>query len=72
MLVAGAVVQQLDLQQPDGMDVCRETLEELDASWCRNVTARALGQLADACPNLQTLRLFGCSQVCPWSAYEQV
>ena len=41
----------------------RETLEELDASWCRGVTAQGLGLLADSCPNLNSLRLFGCSQV---------
>ena len=41
-----------------------EVLEELDLSWCRGVSGPAVGLLADSCPNLRKLRLFGCSQVC--------
>ncbi|KAK9811364.1 hypothetical protein WJX72_002569 [[Myrmecia] bisecta] len=42
---------------------CRDHLEELDVSWCRNVPSAALGMLADSCPLLQTLHVWGCSQV---------
>lgn len=38
-------------------------LEDLDLSWCRGITGAAVGMLADACPNLRRLRLFGCTQV---------
>ena len=44
---------------------CREHLEELDISWCRGIPAKALGLLADSCPNLAQLQMFGCSQVTP-------
>ncbi|KAK9840274.1 hypothetical protein WJX74_006585 [Apatococcus lobatus] len=44
---------------------CREHLEELDISWCRGIPARALGLLADSCPNLTQLEMWGCSQVTP-------
>ena len=40
-------------------------LEELDVSWCRGITGAALGMLADTCPNLRLLRLFGCTQARP-------
>ena len=43
---------------------CSEVLEELDVSWCRGITGAALGMLADSCPRLRLLRLFGCTQVC--------
>ena len=43
-----------------------EVLEELDLSWCRGVSGPAVGLLADSCPNLRKLRLFGCSQVHSW------
>ncbi|KAJ7556353.1 hypothetical protein O6H91_05G079300 [Diphasiastrum complanatum] len=41
----------------------RGTLEVLDASFCREMTDEALGFLSDACSQLHTLRLFGCTQV---------
>ncbi|KAK9839587.1 hypothetical protein WJX84_000432, partial [Apatococcus fuscideae] len=44
---------------------CREHLEELDVSWCRGIPAKALGLLADSCPNLTRLQVWGCSQVTP-------
>ncbi|GJP43874.1 hypothetical protein CLOM_g3276, partial [Closterium sp. NIES-68] len=40
-----------------------ESLESLDVSWCRSVSNHALGLLADSCPNLSRLCLYGCSQV---------
>ena len=33
-------------------------------SWCRGVPESWLGLLADACPNLRKLTIFGCTQVC--------
>lgn len=48
--------------------MCSDVLEELDLSWCRGVSGPALGMLADSCPKLRKLRLFGCSQVPPLSA----
>eukprot|EP00850_Spirogloea_muscicola_P000622 SM000002S05702 [mRNA] locus=s2:1777468:1780750:+ [translate_table: standard] len=39
------------------------SLERLDLSWCRDVSDEALGLLADSCPLLRRLNLFGCSQV---------
>lgn len=41
----------------------RSSLETLDVSWCRQVTDQGLGLLADSCPNLSELRMFGCTQV---------
>ena len=43
--------------------VCRESLEELNISWCRGVPEPWLGVLADACTCLRKLTVFGCSQV---------
>ena len=43
--------------------VCRESLEELNISWCRGVPEPWLGVLADACICLRKLTVFGCSQV---------
>ncbi len=43
----------------------RARLEALDVSWCRGIPEEALGRLVDACPALETLTLFGCSQVGP-------
>jgi hypothetical protein len=39
---------------------CRRSLQYLDLSWCRKVSQEALGALADACPRLETLVLWGC------------
>lgn len=41
----------------------RDRLEELDVSWCQKVTNTALGLVADSCPNLQRLHLWGCTQI---------
>lgn len=41
----------------------RESLEELNVSWCRGVPEPWLGVLADACSSLRMLTVFGCSQV---------
>ncbi|KAH9321108.1 hypothetical protein KI387_015747, partial [Taxus chinensis] len=40
-----------------------ENLSRLDVSWCRKLTDEALGLLADSCPCLRELILFGCTQV---------
>ena len=45
------------------MCACRESLEELNISWCRGVPEPWLGVLADACTCLRKLTVFGCSQV---------
>ncbi|CAL8469688.1 g9229 [Coccomyxa elongata] len=42
---------------------CRESLEELDVSWCRGASEAWLGVLADSCSSLRQLTIFGCSQV---------
>ncbi|KAK9794646.1 hypothetical protein WJX73_008709 [Symbiochloris irregularis] len=42
---------------------CCESLVEVNLSWCRGVTSRALGMLADACPGLTCLTLYGCTQI---------
>ena len=41
----------------------RDRLEELDISWCRNVSLEALGMLADNCVALKKLHIWGCSQI---------
>ena len=41
----------------------RDSLEDLDVSWCRGVSGAWLGVLTDACANLRRLTLFGCTQV---------
>ena len=60
-----------------------DILEEVDLSWCQGISGPALGLLADSCPRLLKLRLFGCSQVgtaceqlschpghsCTWNVY---
>ena len=48
-----------------GIRARRDTLEELDVSWCRGVSGAWLGVLTDACANLRSVTLFGCTQVCP-------
>ena len=45
------------------LGLCSEKLEEADFSWCRGISNKALGLLADSCPQLRKLTLFGCSQV---------
>eukprot|EP00879_Flechtneria_rotunda_P026293 GHRR01028028.1.p1 GENE.GHRR01028028.1~~GHRR01028028.1.p1 ORF type:complete len:517 (+),score=163.65 GHRR01028028.1:303-1853(+) len=42
---------------------CKETLQELDISFCRGVPEGALGQLVDKCERLERLKLYGCSQL---------
>ena len=42
---------------------CKKTLEEVDVSWCRHVESTSLGVLADSCPLLQRLVVWGCSQI---------
>jgi DNA repair protein RAD7 len=39
------------------------TLEALDVSFCRAMPEEALGLIADNCPALAELRVFGCSQI---------
>ncbi|KAL4563754.1 hypothetical protein LXL04_027799 [Taraxacum kok-saghyz] len=38
-------------------------LESLDLSWCRNMTNEAVGLIVDSCLSLETLKLFGCTQI---------
>lgn len=40
---------------------CRDRLERLDVSFCRQLDDASLGLLADSCPQLRQLALFGCS-----------
>jgi hypothetical protein len=40
---------------------CRDRLEWLDVSFCRQLDDAALGLLADSCPALRQLAVFGCS-----------
>ena len=40
----------------------RERLRELDVSFCRDVSNEALGLVADSCPGLRRLHLWGCTQ----------
>ena len=40
----------------------RERLEELDVSFCRGVNDEALGLVADSCPGLRRMYLWGCTQ----------
>lgn len=42
---------------------CRERLEELDISWCRQVPLEAVGVLADTCEHLKKVHVWGCSQI---------
>ena len=42
---------------------CRHQLEEVDASWCRGIAWQYFGRLADGCPGLQRLELWGCTHV---------
>ncbi|GBF91694.1 hypothetical protein Rsub_03998 [Raphidocelis subcapitata] len=42
---------------------CGGSLEFLDLSFCRGVPEAALGLLADRCPKLSELRVYGCTQV---------
>lgn len=41
---------------------CRDRLEVLDVSFCREMGDELLGLLADGCPNLRALSCFGCSK----------
>jgi DNA repair protein RAD7 len=40
-----------------------KTITELDLSWCRHVPEKAVGFLADSCPRLKKLTLFGCNHI---------
>ena len=40
----------------------RERLQELDVSFCRSVNDDALGLVADSCPGLRRMHLWGCTQ----------
>ncbi|RCV31394.1 hypothetical protein SEVIR_6G179200v4 [Setaria viridis] len=42
---------------------CSVRLEALDLSFCRQLTNEALGLIADSCPSLRILKLFGCTQI---------
>ena len=42
---------------------CAASLEALDLSWCRGVSDDGVGLLVDACPELRTLTIWGCSQL---------
>jgi len=42
---------------------CAASLQHLDISWCRSITDHALGALVDACKELESLTLFGCTQL---------
>ena len=42
---------------------CGGSLEALDVSFCRGVPEAGLGLLADSCPKLADLRVYGCTQV---------
>lgn len=54
--VGGEVVEALAAYGPS-------QLQELDVSWCREVSGEALGHLADACPNLARIEAWGCTQL---------
>ncbi|CAI7879844.1 unnamed protein product [Closterium sp. NIES-54] len=69
---SGAVLHTLSVnaayEASDGLLVAlarcaHESLQALDASWCRSMSDHALGLLADSCTNLSRLCLYGCSQV---------
>ncbi|KAL8209282.1 hypothetical protein R6Q57_006014 [Mikania cordata] len=38
-------------------------LQRLDLSWCREMTDEAVGLIVDSCLSLETLKLFGCTQI---------
>ncbi|GAB4823302.1 hypothetical protein N2152v2_010348 [Parachlorella kessleri] len=42
---------------------CKDTLQELDVSWCRKLSNEALGHLVDSCRSLRRLSVWGCSQL---------
>jgi len=42
---------------------CKDSLEELDISWCRSVTDNMLGFLADSCLRLATITAWGCPAI---------
>ena len=42
---------------------CARSLTTLDLSWCRGVSDLGLGALVDASPNLETVSIWGCSQL---------
>lgn len=42
---------------------CKDTLHDLDISFCRDVSESALGKMVDHCVNLRRLRVYGCSQL---------
>ena len=58
-----------ELLQKQCKSACRDRLEELDISWCRNVPLEALGMLADSCVALKKLHIWGCSQICEQFLY---
>lgn len=41
---------------------CKTSIEEMDVSWCRDIPCSSLGLLADSCPLLRRLVLWGCTQ----------
>ncbi|KAG2430452.1 hypothetical protein HXX76_009975 [Chlamydomonas incerta] len=48
---------------------CRESLEELDVSFCRKLPDRSLGLVLGRCGKLRRLAVFGCSQLSAASLY---
>eukprot|EP00198_Chlamydomonas_reinhardtii_P013477 XP_001702814.1 predicted protein [Chlamydomonas reinhardtii] len=48
---------------------CRESLEELDVSFCRKLPDRGLGLVLERCGKLRRLSVFGCSQLSAASLY---
>lgn len=50
---------------------CKDTLRELDVSFCRDISESALGRLVDQCVHLQKLRVYGCSQLTKKFLYGQ-
>ncbi|XP_062192491.1 uncharacterized protein LOC133895984 isoform X2 [Phragmites australis] len=42
---------------------CSACLEDLDLSFCRELTNEALGLIVDSCSSLRILKLFGCTQI---------
>eukprot|EP01025_Chloroclados_australasicus_P053253 TRINITY_DN6254_c0_g1_i1.p1 TRINITY_DN6254_c0_g1~~TRINITY_DN6254_c0_g1_i1.p1 ORF type:complete len:485 (-),score=46.47 TRINITY_DN6254_c0_g1_i1:1182-2636(-) len=42
---------------------CKSSLTFLDVSFCQLIAECSLGKLVDSCRNLETLRVFGCSQL---------
>lgn len=42
---------------------CADSLQELEISWCREVSDNMLGALVDACYRLTSIKAWGCSQI---------